>query len=233
MGRRRIDLGNWQSSGHGRAPWLAVALFVASAWFASAGAQMPGAPVLQNAWASPGTVVAFNFAGGSDGEVYAGAASWAPASGSFELAGGIGSRHFSGAGNRSEYGFRLAVPFGGRTGAFGFAGFIGAGGGSVSTNAADSAASTGEVPVGAAVAWRRTLGATRGVSVYASPSYVFLSGGRERGNLVRGAVGVDFGITPSFGLTAGIDFGQTRAHDLGGPSGVLFGVGLAYAFGRR
>jgi hypothetical protein len=62
---------------------------------------------------------------------------------------------------------------------------------------------------------------------------VFLSGGRERGNLVRGAVGVDFGITRSFGLTAGIDFGQTRSHDVGGPSGALFGVGLAYAFGRR
>jgi hypothetical protein len=131
------------------------------------------------------------------------------------------------------YGFRLAVPFGGKAGAFGFAAFIGAGGGSVNINAADSAASTSEVPVGAAVGWRRALGSKHGVSVYASPSYVFLSGGREHGNLLRGAVAVDVGITPSFGLTAGIDFGQTRAHDLGGPSGVLFGVGLAYAFGHR
>ena len=30
------------------------------------GAQLPGAPVLQNAWATPGVVAAFNYAGGSD-----------------------------------------------------------------------------------------------------------------------------------------------------------------------
>jgi hypothetical protein len=41
-----------------------------------AAAQMPGAPILQNAWASPGIVVAFNFAGGSEGPVYSAAASW-------------------------------------------------------------------------------------------------------------------------------------------------------------
>jgi hypothetical protein len=71
------------------------------------------------------------------------------------------------------------------------------------------------------------------VSVYLSPYYVFLSGGRENTGLVRGGVAADFGITPAFGLTAGIDFGQTRNHVLGGPSGALFGVGLAYAFGHR
>jgi hypothetical protein len=233
MGRRRIDRGNRDSSGRGGAPWWALALFTASAFLAPAGAQLPGAPVLQNAWASPGTVAAVNVGGGSDGGAYAVAGSWAPKSGSYELSGGFGSRHLSGAGSRTVYGFRLAVPFGGNTGAFGFAAFVGAGGGSVSTNAADSAASTSDVPVGVAVGWRRALGSNRGVSVYVSPSYVFLSGGRERGNLVRGAVGIDVAITPSFGLTAGIDFGQTRAHDIGGPSGALFGVGLAYAFARR
>lgn len=233
MGRRRIGGGNRDSSGRGGARRWALALFTASAPLAPAGAQVPGAPVLQNAWASPGTVAAVNVGGGSDGGAYVLAGSWAPTSGNYELSGGFGSRHFSGAGGRSVYGFRLAVPFGGKAGAFGFAAFIGAGGGSVSTNAADSAVSTSEVPVGVAVGWRRALGSTHGVSVYASPSYVFLSGGRERGNVVRAAVGVDVGITRSIGLTAGIDFGQTRAHDIGGPSGALFGVGLAYAFGRR
>jgi hypothetical protein len=210
-----------------------MALLTASTSVASVGAQLPGAPVLQNAWASPGIVGAVNVGGGADGGAYAVAGSWAPTTGSYELSGGFGSRHFSGAGSRTVYGFRLAVPFGSKAGAFGFAAFIGAGGGSVSNNATDSAASTSEVPVGFAVGWRRALGSMHGVSVYASPSYVFLSGGRERGNLVRGAVGVDFAFTPSFGLTAGIDFGQTRAHDIGGPSGALFGVGLAYAFKRR
>jgi hypothetical protein len=233
MGRRRIDRGNRDSSGRGDARWWTLALLTASAFLSPARAQLPGAPVLQNAWASPGTVAAVNVGGGSDGGAYAAAGSWAPKSGSYELSGGIGSRHLSGAGSRTVYGFRLAIPFGGKTSAFGFSAFIGAGGGSVNNHEADSAASTSEVPIGAAVGWRRALGSTQGVSVYAAPSYVFLSGGRERGNLVRGAVGVDFGITRSFGLTAGIDFGQTRSHDVGGPSGALFGVGLAYAFGRR
>src|ERR1051325_11829407 len=42
-----------------------------------AAAQMPGAPVLQNAWRSPGLVVAADFAGGS-GSLYGGAVGWAP-----------------------------------------------------------------------------------------------------------------------------------------------------------
>lgn len=202
---------------------------------ASAGAQMPGAPVLQNAWATPGIVGAVNFGGGSDGEVYAAAGSWAPASGRFELSGGFGSRHVTGAGSRGVYGVRLAIPFGGRpTSAIGFAVFAGAGGnvGGKST-AADSAASTSEVPLGAALGWRRSLGSNHGISVYASPSYVLFSGGDKSGGLVRGAAAADVGITPSLGLTAGIDFGQTRGRAIGGPSGTLYGVGIAYAFGRR
>jgi hypothetical protein len=200
---------------------------------APAGAQMPGVPVLQNAWAMPGTVAAINFGGGSDGQAFAVAAAWAPPTGSVQLSGGAGFRNLTGLGNRSAYGLRLAIPIGPSNRALGFAAFAGLGGGSVNASDADSAASTSEVPLGAVIGWRRALDAVRGVSIYASPSYLFLSGGSHSGGLVRGAVAIDMGITRSFGLTAGIDFGQSRDRAFGGPSGVLFGAGLAYAFGHR
>jgi hypothetical protein len=201
----------------------------------SSAAQLPGAPVLQNAWATPGIVAAIDFASGSDGEVYALAGAWSPTSGRFQLSGGAGSRRFSGVGSRSVFGLRLAVPFGGGPASnFGFAAFVGGGGGAGGkSNAADSLASTSQVPVGAAIGWRRALGANHGVSLYASPSYVFFTGGTKAGGLVRGSVGADLGITASLGLTAGVEFGQTRVRAVGGPSGTLFGVGIAYALGRR
>src|SRR3954463_2255952 len=56
----------------------------------SADAQIPGAPVLQNAWASPGIVGAVNFAGSSGQSVVAAAAGWSPGSGRFQVSGGAG-----------------------------------------------------------------------------------------------------------------------------------------------
>jgi hypothetical protein len=203
---------------------------------AVAGAQMPGAPVLQNAWASPGIVGAVNFAGGSDGSIYAAAASWASSSARFQLSGGIGirSRTGSGSGRNSVYGIRLAVPFGGTTADFGFGAFVGVGAGaSVSASPADSLASTTVVPVGLAIGWRHSLGGVRGFSIYATPSYNFFTGGSNSAGLVRTAVGVDLGFTKFIGLTAGADFGQSRPRVEGGPSGTRYGVGVSYALGHR
>jgi hypothetical protein len=221
----------WQT-GVPKIGWLATLTLIS---MASARAQLPGAPVLQNAWATPGTVVAIDFGSGSDGEVYALAGSWAPASGRFQLSGGAGPRRFSGVGSRSVFGLRLAVPFGGGPASnFGFAAFLGGGGGAGGkSKTADSLASTSQVPVGAAIGWRRALGASHGVSLYASPSYVFYTGGGKRDGLVRASVAADLGISASLGLTAGVEFGQTRVHSLGGPSGTLYGVGIAYALGHR
>src|SRR4051812_41867342 len=97
---------------------------------ASAGAQMAGAPILQNVWASPGIVGAVNVAGGGDGSVYAAAGSWTPGSGRFQLSGGVGLQTRTGAGSGAAYGARVAMPFGGASSTFGFAAFAGVGGGS-------------------------------------------------------------------------------------------------------
>src|SRR3954462_11617157 len=69
-------------------------------------AQMPGAPVLQNAWASPGMVVAVDIAGGSR-TLYGGAVGWAPSAGRFQFSGGVGSLSpKGGGGSRIVYGGR-------------------------------------------------------------------------------------------------------------------------------
>jgi hypothetical protein len=224
----------------GKAPALTVILATAfSAVVASptiAGAQIPGAPVLQNAWATPGIVGAVDIAGGSDGTVYAAAASWAPGSGRFQLSGGGGFRTMTDAGSGGVYGARVAIPLGGASSTFGFGAFAGIGGGSAGKpkiTFADSTASTTEIPVGAAVGWRHAIGANHGLSVYATPSYVFFTGGTKTDGLVRVALGADVGITKAIGATLGVEFGGTRPRGFGGPSGSLFGLGLSYALGRR
>ena len=192
---------------------------------------MPGAPVLQNAWASPGLVGAVNYAGG-DGSVYAAAVSWASATARFQLSGGIGARSLpGGGGSKSVYGLRAAIPFGGAASAIGFGVFAGVGGGQSATG--DTVSSNTQIPVGAAIGWRHAIGATRGFSLYATPSYVYVTGGSQSGGVARVGIGVDLGITKSFGATAGAEFGATRASGLGGPTGTLYGIGVSYAFGRR
>jgi len=202
----------------------------------AAGAQMPGAPVLQNAWATPGIVAALDVAGGSDGSVYAAAASWTPGSGRFQLSGGGGVRSVTGGGTGGVYGIRAAIPLGGASSSFGFGAFAGIGGGSATkskTVFVDSVASTAEIPIGAAVGWRHAIGASHGLSVYATPSYVFFTGGKKTDGLVRVGLGADFGITKAIGATVGVDFGGKRPRGFGGPSGSLFGVGVSYALGHR
>jgi hypothetical protein len=212
------------------------ALILLFALTPAANAQIPGIPVLQNAWATPGIVGAVDVGGGSDGSVYAAAASWAPGSGRFQLSGGGGFRTRTGASSGGVYGVRAAIPLGGASSSFGFGAFAGIGGGSAgkSKNSfVDSTVSTTEIPVGAAIGWRHAIGATHGLSVYATPSYVFFTGGSKNDGLVRAAIGADVGITKAIGATVGAEFGGTRPRGFGGPSGALFGVGLSYALGHK
>lgn len=217
-----------------RTRWLwavRIAAIAALAAAASTSAQMPGTPVLQNAWASPGMVGAIDFAGGPDGSVYAAALSWAPGTARFQLSGGFGARNRSGGGGTGTvYGVRLALPFTGSGSSFGFAGFAGIGGASKKSG---DTSSTAQVPVGVAIGWRRAIGGAHGVSLYATPNFVFSSGGSNNSGLFRTGVGADIGLTNSLGVTAGAELGATRSKALGGPSGVLYGVGVSYAFGRR
>ena len=213
---------------------------------ASAGAQMPGAPILQNAWATPGIVVAANYGGSSDGSVFAGAAGWAPGGARFQVSGGVGYQSQTGGSGRTVYGARVAVPFlGGASSTFGLAGFAGIGGGPSKTTssvmtlpsgivvAGDSTTFSTEIPVGVAVGWRHAIGGSHGFSLYATPAYVQYAGGSKSSGTFRAAIGGDFGVTSSLGVTAGIDFGSKRPRGFGGPTASQFGAGVSYALGRR
>ena len=196
-----------------------------------ASAQMPGAPVLQNAWASPGMVVAANFAGGS-GSLYGGAVGWAPASGRFQVSGGAGSHSPKGGSARLAYGARVAFPLLQLMGErLGVAGFAGVGGGSVKTG--DTTSSRTVVPVGVGIGYRHAIGtAGRGISAYLDPSYQFHSGSADKKSYLRVGGGVDVGLSPRFGLTLGFESGAAAGAGEVGPTGGLFGIGASMKLGR-
>jgi hypothetical protein len=225
-----------------------IAVIAVAAVASSAEAQIPGAPVLQNVWATPGIVGALNYAGSSGENVVAAAAGWSPGSARFQVSGGVGYQTQTNFDGRPVFGARVAMPFGGKSSAFGFGAFAGVGGGAArktkvdlitpggsttTTTVTDTVASTTEIPLGASVGYRRAIGSNHGVSIYATPSWVIYSGGTETGGLFRAAIGADVGITRSIGATIGVDFGGTRSKELGGPSSAQYAVGVSYAFGKR
>jgi hypothetical protein len=197
--------------------------------------QMPGAPVLQNAWASPGIVVALDIAGGSGGGgggVYAGAAAWAPSSGRFQLSGGAGMQSGSGSGGRAVYGARVALPLlqamGGKLGVAGFAGIGGGAGSSTDTTRSNSV-----VPAGVGIGYRQSIGTSgRGFSIYGAPNYQHHTGSKGSQGYFRVGFGVDAGITPRFGLTLGAESGAKAKAGTAGPGATLYGIGLSMKLGK-
>jgi hypothetical protein len=200
---------------------------------APCGAQMPGQPVLQNAFGNPGITVAANFGIGNDVKGYGGAAAWAPGSARFQLSAGAGvlDPDRADAERAFAWGARAMVPVLRRAaGALGLAAFAGVGGtksGGVTQLA---------VPVGAAVGYRRALGASRVISLYAAPFYnqvrVSGDGGSETGGTFRVSAGLDVALIPALGLTAGYETGATAKDGDPGPQGGVFGVGVSYALRR-
>ena len=228
----------------------AIATIAIAAIASSAEAQIPGAPVLQNAWATPGIVGALNYSGSSGENVIAAAAGWSPGSARFQVSGGVGYQTQTDFSGRAVYGARVAMPFGGKSSSFGFGAFAGVGGGPArktkvprliggdvfagdSITVTDTLAWTTQIPLGAAIGYRRTIGSNHGISIYATPAWVIYSGGAKTDGLFRAAIGADIGITRAIGATIGVDFGGTRAKELGGPSSAQYGIGVSYALGKR
>jgi hypothetical protein len=209
-----------------------AAATILGAMGATAGAQMPGAPVLQNAWASPGIVVAANFAGGKGSSLIGGAAGWSPASGRFQLSGGVGSGRPAIGSRRLVYGARVAVPLmQAMAGKLGVAGFAGIGGGPVKST--ETTLSKTIVPVGAGIGYRHAIGtAGRGISGYLDPMYQFHTATAGNKGYFRVAGGVDLGISSRFGLTFGFESGATAKLGEAGPAGGLYGIGVSMKLGR-
>ena len=218
---------------------LAVASLSALAAASTADAQVPGLPVLQNAFSNPGLGLGANVGGGG-GESFLGlAAAWAPRSGRFQVSAGAGAQKTNDS-NRGAYGGRAsATVWTSRAGSLGVGAFAGFGGAprtrddNVVTNAAVVTA-----PVGATVSYRRPLGSRRGFSVYGSPMYRWTRFTIEDGTTnddqtisdgaFRFALGLDIGITRSLGGTIGGEFGS------GGDEGAgNFGVAVSWVPGAR
>ena len=206
---------------------LAVLIVLASA----SSAQMPGAPVLQNSWASPGIVVAANFASGA-GSLWGGAVGWAPSSGRFQLSAGAGAHSPKGGSSRGVYGGRVALPvMQMMAGKLGVAAFVGIGGGAA--KAGETTASKSVVPAGVGIGYRQAIGtAGRGISAYVDPNYQYHSGTAGKKGYFRVGGGVDIGISPRFGVTLGFESGAKAKTGEVGPTGGLFGIGLSMKLGR-
>ena len=206
-------------------------------------AQMPGVPVLQNAFANPGFTAAADLGSGGGVSTFGGAGAFSAASGRLQFSGGMGLFTPNNGIGRFAYGLRVFAPLiGAGDSKFGFGVFAGIGGaasGHATTAAgADttSSASVTHVPLGVSAAYRMAVGSSHGFSIYGSPVFTWYNKGENgagTGSVFRATVGTDVGITPSIGLSIGLEFGASAPNETNGPQGTLFGAGLSYAFGRR
>lgn len=204
---------------------------------ASAAAQVPGAPALQNAFATPGIAVAANFAGGGGQSFFGAAGAWGLRQGRFQVSGAAGVQRGNGA-SRGAYGGRVAATLWSSSGgSLGLGAFAGLGGATrTDTGGVVSNPAVMVVPAGVSVGYRRPMGATRGISVYASPLYRwqrFDSGTATSRGSVRVALGLDFAFSPSLGATFGAELGQNSAGAGSTTGSGTMGGAISFVPGRR
>ena len=212
-----------------------LGLMVGQASVKPAHAQMLGVPVLQNGFSNPGITAAINYGTAEGVRGYGLAGAWAPASGRFQVSGGIGGFDPDEDKAWLTYGGRAAVPLTGLTGtgAFGVAPFAGLGA------ASRKGTNLMHVPVGVAAGYRRALGSTRAISVYGSSFYDWTRLTSDDVDIeavskgvIRFSGGLDVALTPRFGVTIGYEAGAKADAGEPGPTGSIFGIGLSYAFRR-
>ena len=202
---------------------------------ASAAAQVPATPVLQNAFASPGLAVAANFGSGAGQSFYGAAAALGLGSGKLQLSGAAGAARGNGA-TRGAYGGRLAATvWSSSAGALGVAAFAGVGG-APRTQAAGVVTNPAvmTVPAGVTLGYRHALGTSRGMSAYVSPFYRWMrtdSGTVASSGSMRVSLGLDFAFSQSVGATFGVELGQSSKGSTGN-SGTL-GAAISFVPGRR
>ena len=196
-------------------------------------AQLPGLPVLQNAFSNPGITVAANYGAGEGSSTLGAAGAWAPKSGRFQFSAGVGSVKPDEGDRATAYGARFAAAlFTFAGGSIGAAPFLGVGGASFEGQRLT------HVPVGVGLGWRRALGETRAISVHASPFFSWwrqtVEGEDEdetvSKGMLRASVGADVSLFANFGATAGLEAGAKAKNGDPGPVGTVWGVALSYAF---
>jgi len=206
------------------------ALLLTSLLSAPLGAQLSGLPVLQNAFANPGLTAAIDFGSGAGSSVYAAAVSYGVRR--FAFSAGLGAFTPDTGSSGPSIGGRASMQvMSFLRGAMGVSVFAGAGGG------ASGDVTLFQAPVGAAIGWRRALGTSRGISVYAAPIFAYHRASDDtvsvsRG-LLRASFGVDLAITRRLGITVGGEVGASPDDDEPGPNGNMAGIAIGWAFGRQ
>lgn len=202
---------------------------------ASAAAQVPATPVLQNAFANPGLAVAANFGSGTGQSFYGAAAAWGLGSGKLQVSGAAGAARSNGA-TRGAYGGRLAASvWSSSGGALGVAAFGGVGGAPrTQTAGVVTSPAVMSVPAGVTLGYRHPLGNSRGLSAYVSPFYRWMrtdSGTVVSRGSMRVSFGLDFAFSPSFGATFGAELGQSGGGSAA--SAGTLGAAISFVPGRR
>ncbi|MBC7790969.1 MAG: hypothetical protein H7Z74_13565 [Anaerolineae bacterium] len=195
---------------------------------------MPGQPVIQNAFSNPGITLGVNYGRTMERDVsgFAGAAAWAPSSGRFQISGGAGVAKPDEGDGVFAWGARVMLPIAllKLGDSFGIAAFAGAG------SATEQGTSQLNIPAGAAIGYRRAIGATRGISAYVAPFYswsrVDAGDAAVNGGSFRVSFGIDVTVVRSIGLTVGYETGAEAEAGDAGPLGDVLGVGLSYALRR-
>lgn len=211
-------------------------LTVALALPAFAAAQVPGAPVLQNAFNNPGLAFAANFGGGQGQSYYGAAAAWGLRSGRIAVSGAAGAQRGNGA-TRGAYGGRVpASAWTSSGGSLGIGAFVGLGGGpSTKTGTVVTNPAVMMIPAGVSLGYRRALGRTRGLSGYVSPFYRWMrtdSASVVSSGAMRVSAGLDLAFSPSLGATVGGEFGGGGKSSGKSASGT-FGAAISFVPGRR
>ena len=146
--------------------WCGAVVLAAVTVPATLAAQMPAAPVLQNAWTNAGITAAIDYSHAQATNAWAGALAWSPRQARFQLSigGGVIKDSLT---SHGGYGARIAIPLVGFAG-----GSIGTGvfGGVGYSSVAGMRESN--FPVGLSLGWRHALGTTRGISAYVSPYWM-------------------------------------------------------------
>ncbi len=212
---------------------LVAAIVAGSA--AKASGQVPGSPVLQNAFANPGLAVAANVTGGAGQSFFGAAAGYGLGSGRLQVSGAAGVQR-SNAASRGAYGGRLAATVWRSAGqSLGAGAFAGVGGAARTRDAASDVTNPAVliVPLGITVGYRRPLGVTRGISAYVSPLYRWTRAQAQAvttSGSMAVAIGADLSISQSFGATLGAELGKASGTASGRSS--TFGVALSFVPGR-
>jgi hypothetical protein len=218
------------AAGRGAGRWL-LAVVIGAATARGVAAQAPGLPVLQSAFYVRGFAIGADAAGGNGTRTGAAALSYSPLTGTLIVVGGIGSVHAAGI-SETTTGFRVAYRFRtfGADRQIGAALFLGAGG--AGTKKTTRVRST---PIGLSFAYRRALGETRALALYAAPYYDATrvtppTGVAKTTSRFRAGLGADVAVTSSIGAGIGLDIGAAAPTNAPLLATTLFGGGLSYHF---